>query len=120
MGQPGALLKDGGAFMGESVLVLEDDAAIRHVLSTLLESEGYRVVPATSGRKALKLMGERTPELVLLDLRLPDMSGATFLKQLGGDRPPVLLLTGNYGDPEGADCIAQQHGVEACILKPFV
>mgnify|MGYP003337541666 FL=1 len=65
-----------------SLLFIEDDDAIRLALSLALEDEGYEVVQAPDGRSGLARFAEREPDLVLLDLRLPDLSGFDVCLQL--------------------------------------
>ena len=58
-----------------SILVVEDDADIRETLVALLVDEGYEVTEAKNGRAAIELVRARLPSLVLVDLRMPEMSG---------------------------------------------
>jgi DNA-binding response OmpR family regulator len=106
--------------MGDSLLILEDDSAIQHILKTVLEAEGYRVSTAARGEDALESVESSAPALILMDLTLPDMHGRDFLGKLAAPRPPVLLLTGDYRDPEGASALASDYAVEGCVFKPFV
>jgi len=80
-----------------SLLVIEDDDAIRDVLVDLLETEGYRAFGAADGATGLRLMREERVELVLLDLSLPDLSGREVREQQLADETiadiPVIILT---------------------------
>jgi CheY-like chemotaxis protein len=80
------------------VLVVEDDAAVRAYLVTVLEHAGYRVIAAGSGEEALGLLGSQPAQLALLDLALPGMDGFALAARLPGD-VPVIMVT---GDPETA------------------
>lgn len=80
-----------------SILVVEDDDAIREVLTDLLESEGYRVHGAADGVTGLRMLREERVELVLLDLGLPDMNGRELREHQVADPTiaaiPVIVLT---------------------------
>jgi two-component system, NtrC family, response regulator HydG len=80
-----------------SVLVVDDDAAFRRVLGAELERAGYIVGAAGDGDGAVRLVAEREPELVLLDLRLPDANGLDVLKRIRERSPStdVIMLTGH-------------------------
>jgi len=80
-----------------SLLLVDDDAAFRKVLADALGRLGFSVVTAGSGGEALVAAQERQPEIVLLDLRLPDMTGLDVLKQLREGHPAsdVIMLTGH-------------------------
>ncbi len=67
------------------ILVVDDEAANRLLVAATLGAFGYRVVEAESGREALRLVEEQSPDLILLDLSMPGMDGATFLKTLRGE-----------------------------------
>ena len=77
-----------------SLLFIEDDDAIRLALSLALEDEGYEVRQAPDGRSGLTLFQEREPDLVLLDLRLPDLSGFDVCRQLRSSSiVPIIIVT---------------------------
>jgi CheY-like chemotaxis protein len=80
------------------ILVADDDAAIRELWTAVLTRAGYRVLTARTGREALDLTRAVVPHLVILDLRMPEMSGPAFLKVLEGspvlERIPVLIVSG--------------------------
>ena len=102
------------------VLIVEDDAAIRGLLEDVLEAEGYAVAVARSGVEALAYMRHHHPDLVLLDLMLPDMNGWTLLQVREGQRElaciPVLVISA--AGPTGlAD--AQELGAPVYVTKPF-
>jgi DNA-binding NtrC family response regulator len=80
-----------------SVLIVDDDDAFRNVLTGELQRMGFAVTPVGSGREAIRHVGERAPDVVLLDLRLPDMSGLDVLKSIREKCPAadVIMLTGH-------------------------
>jgi CheY-like chemotaxis protein len=76
------------------VLVVEDDAALRAYLATILEHHGYRVVAAGSGEEALVLLGDEQAMLAVLDIGLPGMDGFAVAEHLAPD-VPVIVVTGD-------------------------
>jgi signal transduction histidine kinase/CheY-like chemotaxis protein len=79
------------------VLIVEDDAGMREMLRRRLEKEGWRVIEAKNGRVALERMAERRPELILLDLMMPEMDGFQFLEEIRKHDTwrsiPVIVVT---------------------------
>jgi CheY-like chemotaxis protein len=100
------------------VLLVDDDAEIRAVVSLILESEGYRVVAAAEGAEALRCLrtGER-PGMILLDLRMPGMDGRGFREVQSADPQladiPVVIFSGD----RDAARVAGSLGTD-CLLKP--
>lgn len=83
------------------VLVVEDDRSIADMYRVQLEYDGYRVTVVPTGEAALETLSARRPDIVLLDLLLPDRSGLEVmveLKEKLPDPPPVVILS-NYGEP---------------------
>ncbi|MCC6628076.1 MAG: sigma-54-dependent Fis family transcriptional regulator [Chloroflexi bacterium] len=101
------------------VLVGDDDDAIREVLVTLLEDEGYAVEQAADGKAVLAAIASQTPDLILLDVRMPGATGLEVLKQLadGPDRPGVIMMTAYSTANEAIKAI--QAGAFDYIAKPF-
>jgi putative two-component system response regulator len=108
--------------LGAKLLVVDDDAQIRLLLTRLLAAKGYRVEVASTGEEALTLIGERPPDLVLLDLQLPGRSGLEVLAEIHTNRRtrliPVVMLTG--AGTADAKLKAIKAGVTDFITKPFV
>lgn len=100
-----------------SVLVVEDDTATRIALEALLQDEGYIVVTAATGTEALALLRVMTPNLVLLDLRLPDLAGAQVLDQLAamGTAVPVLTMSASPMPVH----LSGQYPVVGHLIKPY-
>jgi len=78
------------------ILVIDDEQGIRNLLDTLLRRKGYDVVLADSGRKGLELFRREHPDVVVLDLKMPEMDGLTVLRKIHSIEPgkPVIMLTG--------------------------
>jgi DNA-binding NtrC family response regulator len=102
-----------------SVLIIDDEAAIRESLETLLELEGYEVESAASGEEGLTHIGDRPFDLVLLDLALPDHNGIDLLAELRAHDPQlsVIMITA-YGTVENA-VKAMQAGAANFVQKPW-
>jgi two-component system, OmpR family, response regulator CpxR len=87
------------------VLMIEDDGSIAEMYRVQLEHDGYRVTVATTGEVAFSTLSGSAPDLVLLDLLLPDRSGFEVLAALNErypNHPPVVILS-NYGEPSMID-----------------
>jgi CheY-like chemotaxis protein len=83
------------------ILVADDAPAVLEVLDDVLALEGHEVLRATSGQEAVRKFEECSPELVVLDIMMPDMDGLVVLdaiRRTDGD-VPVILMTGLVGDP---------------------
>lgn len=101
------------------VLFIEDDDAIRLALRLALEDEGYEVVEAHDGASGLVQFGQCRPDVVLLDLRLPDLSGFEVCKAMrSSSTVPIIMVT---AQTEAADMVAGlEAGADDYITKPVV
>jgi two-component system response regulator AtoC len=108
-----------GNAAGKRILVGDDDQSIRSLLVTLLGGEGYEMIEAKSGAEVLRAVTQGKPDLVILDLRLPDMDGIDLLRRLRGQDPelPVLMLTA-FGTASSA-IEATKLGAHDYLTKPF-
>ncbi len=102
--------------MTRSVLLVDDDPAVLKPLGAFLETAGYEVFPETTGQGAIERFTRQLPDVVVLDLCLPDMSGLEVLQQLRDHEAVVILLTG-HGDIETA-VEAMHLGAENFLTKP--
>lgn len=102
-----------------TILVVEDDDDLRSYLQQLLSEERYSVLTAASGSKAKKLVESAIPNLIILDLQLPDISGESLCNQIKADYPeiPVIILTAK-SDPNDI-AMNLQRGADDYITKPF-
>jgi len=102
-----------------TVLIIDDEIAIRESLQTLLELEGYSVESAASGEEGLARLGERSFDLVLLDLALPDRNGMDLLAEVRIQDPQLsIIMITAYGTVENA-VKAMQVGAANFIQKPW-
>lgn len=100
------------------VLVVDDDADIRSALRDLLGDNGYLVVEASTGAEAVELCARHQPDVVLLDLGLPDMSGLDVLTELAERAvAPVIVLSGRSGETDRV--VGLELGADDYISKPF-
>ena len=98
--------------MSRTILIVEDESTLSHFLKESLSEAGYEVVTAATGREGLQAVGQREIDLVLLDLKLPDVEGMEVLRAIraGDAELPVIMMTG-YGSVGSA--------VEAMRLKVY-
>lgn len=105
--------------MQRSVMVVEDDSAIRLVLRTNLEDEGYQVVEAETAEQALVLNVDRKADVVLVDLRLPGIHGLDLVRSLRAtSHVPIIIVT---AQTDSHDVVAGlEAGADDYVTKPFV
>jgi DNA-binding response OmpR family regulator len=102
----------------ETILVVDDDAALLEVMSIMLLAEGYRVLTAEDGAEALKLAEQERLNLVVLDIMLPKMSGFDVLKKLREHTDvPVVMLTAKSQSVDKV--VGLELGADDYITKPF-
>jgi two-component system, OmpR family, KDP operon response regulator KdpE len=100
------------------ILLVEDELPIRRFLRTSLASDDYRILEAETGEKALRLAAHHPPDLVILDLGLPDMDGQDLLRQLREWlRAPIIILSAR--DQEQQKVLALDNGADDYLTKPF-
>jgi CheY-like chemotaxis protein len=102
-----------------SVLVVDDESAVRTMLRGYLEAVGYRTHVAANGEEALRLVEEERPDLVLLDVRMPGMDGLDVLARIKeiDSRIAVVLMSG-YATV-GVAASAMKLGAETVLVKPL-
>jgi DNA-binding response OmpR family regulator len=104
--------------LDETILLVDDDAALLEVTSIILTSEGYRVVTAEDGAEALRILGREGLDLVVLDIMLPRMSGFEVLKKMREHSDvPVVLLTAKSQSVDKV--VGLELGADDYITKPF-
>jgi two-component system KDP operon response regulator KdpE len=104
--------------IGPTVLVVEDDAETRSALVRELSTGGYDVVEAPDGRTALERWAMRRPDVVLLDLGLPDMDGLRVVSAIRREAStPIVILSGRYEEREKVEAL--DRGADDYVTKPF-
>src|SRR6267142_6711469 len=103
----------------ENILVVDDEEAIREVVSTMLESKGYRCIAVQNGRLAQEQVKKSTPDLVLSDMIMPEMDGIKLLEWMRQYDPevPVIMVTAIHDISTALEAI--RRGAYDYILKPF-
>src|SRR3989440_1347067 len=101
-----------------SILMVDDDPHVLRSLRAALESHGYRVRSAPSGPVALEACAEERPDVVLLDLALPDMDGVEVCRRLRNwSRVPILVLSARVHEAQKVQAL--DAGADDYITKPF-
>jgi DNA-binding response OmpR family regulator len=104
--------------MGRTILVVDDVRNIREMVATYLQSEGFRVVTAADGRQALDVARREDPELVVLDIMMPEMDGYEFMRTFRRERDtPVILLTAKIDETDKV--LGLDLGADDYVTKPF-
>ncbi|WP_332718996.1 response regulator transcription factor [Pelagibacterium mangrovi] len=101
------------------VLVVDDEPPIRKLLRVGLSAEGYTVIEAPNGRAALELVGSDKPDLILLDLGLPDMQGHDLLEKLRGELADLPIVVLSSRTDEAGIVRALEMGADDYVTKPF-
>lgn len=126
--KPSELLKQLRYLLGKEVekpyvpqiLIVDDEKDIRDLLRTTLERRQYKPIEVASGRACISLLSTLTPDVILLDYKLPDISGIDVLKHIRASLPDIgVVLMTAYGDEDLAIHAIEEH-VDAYIRKPFM
>src|SRR5882757_5936888 len=104
--------------MAKTILVVEDEPTLRETLAEALEADGFRAVQAGDGRAALAAFRAEQPDLVLLDLMLPELSGLEVTRQVRAESAvPIVMLTAR--DAEVDKVVGLELGADDYVTKPF-
>jgi two-component system KDP operon response regulator KdpE len=103
---------------GSTILVVEDDQKMVRIFTRALETEGYRLLDASDGAQALLSVRTRNPDLVLLDLGLPDVDGLALLPQLRSSTTSPIIVVSTR-EQESAKVKALDAGANDYLTKPF-
>jgi DNA-binding response OmpR family regulator len=106
--------------MAKTILVVEDEEAVRELEKFILESEGYDVMEARDGLEGLAKAEFKKPDLILLDLMMPDVSGGRMFDEMK-EHPttsgiPIVVVTGK---PDAHEIFDDEIGPENVVMKPF-
>jgi excisionase family DNA binding protein len=106
---------------GPLVLIVDDDEHVREYVRVNLEAEGYAVREAGSAEEGLAVLGEQSPDLILLDVMMPQVDGWEMLRRVqehtGVGAIPVIMFSGKVDEQAAGE--ARSRGVQAFIGKPF-
>jgi CheY-like chemotaxis protein len=117
----GELQEEGQSQSSGTILVIDDEPALRSVLCTMLEVFGYRVIEAGSAMFALSVLDEIKPDLILTDVMMPDMDGLTLIRRLRSEPawagiPALVISAKTTMDDKMA---AETAGASGFLSKPF-
>lgn len=102
----------------KTVMVVEDDPAMASMLADLLQDNGYRVVHADTGASARRLQTQERPDLVVLDLQLPDVDGLVLCSDLKATaNQPIMICSGTQRKREAI--LGFRLGADDFVQKPF-
>jgi DNA-binding NtrC family response regulator len=105
--------------LNESILVVDDDAAVRKSLSTILSQEGYLVETVENGKQAIRISEKSRFDIALVDIKLPDMEGTELLSRLKENQPRMIMIV-ITGFPTLENAMETvNEGADGYILKPF-
>jgi CheY-like chemotaxis protein len=104
------------------ILVVEDDAAIRGLVTEVLRDDGYEVREAANGAEALAELEGHEPDLIVLDLMMPVMDGWAFVEECRRKsrcaEVPIVVTSASHDLPRTAERL-RSYGVRTCLAKPF-
>ncbi|HJS29526.1 MAG TPA: response regulator transcription factor [Anaerolineales bacterium] len=104
--------------MAQTILVIDDSADLRRMVKDYLTAEGFRVVTAADGQEALFVARHEKPDLILLDLMMPELSGYEFLRIYSKEADtPVIMLTARM--EESDKVVGLELGADDYVTKPF-
>ncbi len=110
------------AFKDKKILIVEDAIELAEVIQATLERMGFQVFHETHGTKAIELFKTNRPEVVLLDIGLPDMIGWKLLdaiRELDKENRPHIVVITAYGDPANR-LTGKLQDVDSYLIKPFM
>ena len=104
--------------MSKTILVVDDEARLVNLVKAYLEQGGYRVVTARNGREALFVARQEKPDLIVLDIMMPEMDGHEFMRVHRQERPtPIILVTAKVEEDD--KIIGLELGADDYLTKPF-
>jgi DNA-binding response OmpR family regulator len=104
--------------MADTLLLVDDEATLRETLAFNLQAAGYEVITAADGVAALDAVRSKTPDLVLLDLMLPELDGLTVCRSIRGfSQAPIIMLTARTGELD--KIVGLESGADDYVTKPF-
>ncbi len=102
----------------EKILIVEDEKSIAHFISTILNSNDYETLLARSGSEAKTMISSHCPDLVILDLGLPDMDGIEIIKKIRSwSNLPIIVVSARGEDADKV--VALDAGADDYLTKPF-
>ena len=104
--------------MAQTILIVDDERRLVSLVQSYLTQDGFRVVTANNGREALAVARKEKPDLIILDIMMPEMNGYDFMRQHRNERStPIILLTARVDDEEKV--VGLELGADDYMTKPF-
>jgi DNA-binding response OmpR family regulator len=104
--------------MPQTILIVDDEKRLVSLVESYLVQEGYRVATAYNGREALTVAERETPDLIILDIMMPEMNGYDFMRAHRAQRDtPIIMLTAKVEDDD--KIIGLELGADDYVVKPF-
>lgn len=105
--------------MKGKILIVDDQKGVRRLLEELFKKEGWDVEVASDGKEAIGMVEERLPDIILMDVKMPNMNGLEASQAIlqAHNHVPIIMMTA-YGEIEVVKK-ALEAGVKKCIIKPF-
>jgi DNA-binding response OmpR family regulator len=108
----------GEDFMSKTILVIDDEKRILSLLKSYMEQQGFQVVTALNGKEAIFIARHEKPDLIILDIMMPEMDGFEFMRQHRKEREtPIILLTAKVEEDDKV--IGLELGADDYVTKPF-
>ena len=105
--------------MGQRILIVDDQKGVRRLLEELFNREGWQVFTAADGKEAINKVEESLPDIILMDMKMPNMNGLESSKAILQNHPDmIILMMTAYGEVDVING-AMDAGVKKCINKPF-
>lgn len=102
----------------DKILVVEDEKGIAGFIRAILSAQGYEVIPASNGREALTMIASHCPQLVVLDLGLPDMDGMELIESVRAwTQTPIVVVSARSYERDKVDAL--DRGADDYLTKPF-
>jgi len=102
-----------------TILIVEDDISLAELIKDRLENKGYKILVAYTGSESTKYIDEQKPDVITLDIHLPDISGIEILKKLKKDKDkfsiPIIIVTSD--DTKQLEC--EENKADAFVKKPI-
>ena len=102
---------------GRLVLIVDDDEMIRRLVRTVLEADDFEVIEAKDGQEALRVISDKAPAVVVLDVMMPGLNGVDVCRRLDHDNVKVIILTARDDADLAEQCM--DAGADAFLTKPF-
>lgn len=104
--------------VAKTILVVDDKANVRQLLSEYLTGQGFKIVTATNGREALYAARHELPDVILLDIMMPEMDGYDFLREYRREHSvPVIIITAREEETDAV--LGLELGADDYVIKPF-